>query len=264
MSRLRTWLAHSLTVGLDIDSPETTALRRRIIQENRFLRRIYETWYGKIAAVLPLPPGAVLELGSGAGFLREFVPDAITSELFPTPGVCAALDGQQLPFRDGSLRAIVMTNVLHHLPQPRSFFGEAARCVRPGGVLLLIEPWVTAWSRLIYTRLHHEPFAPDMETWEFPSSGPLSGANGALPYIIFERDRAQFEREFPMWRVEQIEPIMPFAYLVSGGVSMRQMMPGWSFPLWHVFERLPGIRKQGMFASVVVRRIATDPNQTAH
>lgn len=255
MSRLRTWLAHPLTVGLDIDSPETTALRRRIIQENRFLRRIYESWYGKIAAALPSVSGAVLELGSGAGFLREFVPDVITSELFPTPGVSAALDAHCLPFPDAALRAIVMTNVLHHLPQPRTFFSEAARCIHPGGVLLLIEPWVTAWSRLIYTRLHHEPFAPEMQTWEFPSSGPLSGANGALPYIIFARDRTQFEREFPMWRIEQVEPIMSFAYLVSGGVSMRPLMPGWAFPLWRMFEQLPLIRKQGMFAWVVVRRV---------
>jgi SAM-dependent methyltransferase len=255
MSRLRKWLAHPLTVGLDIDSPETTALRRRIIQENRFLRQIYQTWYCKIAAALPPTPGAVLELGSGAGFLREFVPDVITSELFPTPGVNAALDAQCLPFRDASLRAIAMTNVLHHLPQPRAFFAEAGRCVRPGGALLLIEPWVTAWSRLIYTRLHHEPFAPHMQRWEFPPSGPLSGANGALPYIIFERDRAQFEREFPMWRVERIEPLMPFAYLVSGGVSMRQLMPGWSYSLWRMVERLPGIRKQGMFAWVMVKRV---------
>ena len=255
MSRLRKWLAHPLTIGLDIDSPETTALRRRIIQENHFLRQVYETWYGKIAAALPPSPGAVLELGSGAGFLREFVPDAIMSELFPTSGVNVALDAHCLPFRDQSLRAMVMTNVLHHLPQPRAFFSEAARCVRPGGAILLIEPWVTAWSRLIYARLHHEPFAPDMEMWEFPSSGPLSGANGALPHIIFERDRGQFEREFPMWRVEQVEPIMPFAYLVSGGVSMRQLMPGWSFPMWRLLERLPVIGRQGMFAWVVVRRV---------
>jgi SAM-dependent methyltransferase len=254
MSRLRKWLAHPLTAGLDIDSPETTALRRRIIQENRFLRQIYQTWYGKIAAALPQAPGTVLELGAGAGFLHEFVPDVITSELFPTPGVNAALDGQCLPFRDGSLRAIALTNVLHHLPQPRRFFAEAGRCVRPGGALLLIEPWVTAWSGLIYTQLHHEPFAPDMREWEFPSSGPLSGANGALPWIIFERDRAQFEREFPMWRVEQVEPMMAFAYLVSGGVSMRQLMPGWSFPLWRMVEQLPGIRNMGMFAWAVVRR----------
>jgi len=44
---------------------------------------------------------------------------------------------------DGSLRAIVMTDVLHHIPNVESFFAEAARCVRPGGVIVMIEPWLT-------------------------------------------------------------------------------------------------------------------------
>jgi hypothetical protein len=40
---------------------------------------------------------------------------------------------------------------------------------------------------------------PDAADWSFPAVGPLSGANGALPWILFERDRARFEREFPQW-----------------------------------------------------------------
>ena len=56
--------------------------------------------------------------------------------------------------------------------------------------------WVTRWSRWIYGRFHHEPFDPQRADWEFPLSGPLSGANGALPWIIFQRDREQFEREW--------------------------------------------------------------------
>jgi hypothetical protein len=39
------------------------------------------------------------------------------------------------------------------------------------------------------------------------------GANDALPWIIFARDRLKFEQEFPDWRIETIKPIMPFRYL---------------------------------------------------
>ena len=69
---------------------------------------------------------------------------------------------------------------------------------------MLIEPWRTAWSEIIYRRFHYEPFRPDARTWEFDSPGPLSGANGALPWIVFERDRTAFEREFPFLRVVSI------------------------------------------------------------
>ena len=198
--------------------------------------RIHEEWYRDIVATLPPCEGPVLELGSGAGFLSEFIPSLITSEIFATPGASMVFDAHAMPLCDGSLRAIVMTNVLHHLARPRSFFAEAARCVKPGGAMVMIEPWVTTWGRWVYTHLHHEPFDPEARQWEFPQSGPLSGANGALPWILFMRDRSQFEQEFPMWKVQSIQPIMPFRYLISGGVSLRSLVPGWSFGGWRALE----------------------------
>jgi len=254
---LKTWLAYPLTRGLDIDDPYTTQLRRQVIQEKSYLRQIYQEWYGVIAAALPAGVEPVLELGSGTGFLRDYIPDLITSEIFRCPDVSVVVDGQQLPFADGALRAIVMTNVLHHLPQPRRFFAEAARCVRLGAVVAMIEPWVTAWSRLVYTNLHHEPFRPEAPEWGFPSSGPLSSANGALPWIIFERDRAQFEREFSEWQIPAIRPGMPFRYLVSGGVSLRSLMPGCTFGYWRRIENSlqPWMKTWAMFAEIVLVRI---------
>ncbi len=116
------WLAHPSTKHLSIDDPRTTLNRRRIIQEKKFLRLIYEDWYASIIAALPAGEGKLLELGSGAGFFREFIPDLITSEIFHLPGVDAVMDAQQLPLSDGVLRGIVMINVMHHLPEPRLFF----------------------------------------------------------------------------------------------------------------------------------------------
>jgi hypothetical protein len=251
---LKTWLAHPLTRGLEIDDPCTTQLRRRIIREKPFLRRIYQEWYEAIVTALPPGDEPVLELGSGAGFLSDFVPGLIASELFHCAGISAVLDGQILPFADNGLRAIVMTDVLHHLPRARRFFSEATRCVRAAGVIIMIEPWVTPWSRLVYTRLHHEPFRPEMHEWEFPASGPLSGANSALPWILFERDRARFGQEFPQLRVQSICPMMPFRYLVSGGVSLRSLTPAWTFGLWRALERVlrPWLNTWAMFAQIVL------------
>ena len=255
---LKALLAHPLTRGLDLDDPRTTQLRREIVQQKSFLRQIYREWYSIVARQLPSGAGAIIELGSGAGFLREFVPEVISSEVFVCPAIDIVLSGMDLPFIANSMRGIVMVDVLHHLPQPRRFFCEAARCVRPGGVVTMIEPWVTNWSRLIYRRVHHEPFDPQAKEWEFPTSGPLSGANGALPYILFARDRETFQREFPMWQIEAVEPMMPFCYLLSGGVSMRTLMPGWSFTLWRGIENLlqPVMNHLAMFALVVLRKRA--------
>lgn len=257
IARLRAGLAHPRTRHLDLDDPRTTALRREIILDKPFLRRVYQHWYAEIEAAIPEEPGYVLELGSGAGFLRDVIPRRlITSEYLPCGGVDVVLDGQALPFASAALRAIVFTDVLHHFPRPRRFFHEAQRCLAPGGVVVMIEPWVTRWSRFVYGRLHHEPFQPEAPAWEFPAAGPLSSANGALPWIVFDRDRAIFEREFPQLRIDRVAPFMPFRYLVSGGVSLRTLMPQWTYPLWLRAESMVASRmdRWGMFAVIVLRR----------
>jgi len=259
----QTWMAHPLTSGLSLDDPQTTCLRRQVIQKKKFLRFIYEEWYASIAAALPEGPEPVLELGSGAGFLKEFLPGLVTSEIFWLPGVEIVLDGQDLPITSGSLRGIVMTNVLHHLPRVRRFFAEASRCLRPGGVVVMMEPWVTAWSRLVYGKLHHEPFWPEATPWEFPSQGPLSGANAALPWIIFARDRTIFAQEFPQLRLRKIDLGLSFRYILSGGMSRLSLAPAWSFDFWRRLERLlqPFMPWLAMFARVELVKMpaATEP-----
>jgi hypothetical protein len=71
----------------------------------------------------------------------------------------------------------------------------------------------------------------------------------------------QFEREFPQWSVELVAPMMPFRYLLSGGVSLRDLMPGWSSPLWSGFEQLlgTGASRMAMFARIVLRRRGDGP-----
>jgi SAM-dependent methyltransferase len=250
---IKALLAHPYTRGLDLDDPATTGKRRAIVNEKPFLRAIYHVCYAQGAAAPPRGEGAVLELGSGAGFLQDYVEGLITSEVFFCEFVRTVLDGHALPFRANALRGLVMTNVLHHIPDPHRFLREAASVVRPGGVVAMIEPWNTPWSRFVYTRLHHEPFMPDAAAVGVVRGGPLSDANGALPWILFERDRRQFERDFPAWRIETVRPMMPFRYLVSGGVSMRTLMPSWTTGMWRAIERVVD-RRMAMFALIVLRR----------
>ena len=253
---LRRLLAHPLTSELDLDNPATTELRNQIIASKPFLRSIYDEWYGMLSKELPSGEGQVLELGSGAGYCGKFIPGLITSEIFHCSRARVVADAQRMPFADGSLRAIVMTDVLHHMPNVELFFREASRCLRRGGKILMIEPWVTPWSRVIYTRLHHEPFLPEAENWSFSSSGPLSGSNSALPWIVFVRDREKFRSLFPEFSREQMRPFMPFRYIISGGVGMRSLMPGFAYPVWKGVEWMlePVMPYLAMFVFVSLRR----------
>ena len=257
---LKKLLAHPLTRGLDPDDQRTTELRRGIIREKKFLRRIYEEWYGELIAAVPPPTvcsGQVLELGSGGGFLKGVLPECITSEVFSCRGVDMVLDARSLPFADGSLRAILMVDVFHHIPNVAEFLREAERTLAPGGVVAMWEPWNTPWSRLIYKNLHPEPFEPEAVDWPFPASGPLSGANGALPWMVFERDKAAFARDFPGLKIEKLRLDYPFSYLLSGGVSRRALVPGLLFSFIRILERKSFILEKwlAMFAFIVLRKI---------
>src|SRR5437660_9277446 len=45
-----------------------------------------------------------------------------------------------LPFADNSLDLITCRMVVEHLAQPRQAFAEAARCLRPGGAIVVVTP----------------------------------------------------------------------------------------------------------------------------
>ena len=46
-------------------------------------------------------------------------------------------DAKRLDFDDASFDAVFSNTILHHIPDPRPFLGEAARVLRPGGALLI-------------------------------------------------------------------------------------------------------------------------------
>jgi SAM-dependent methyltransferase len=255
--RCRKVLAYPGTTSVALDSPETTLQRWQIIREKPFLRRIYYEWYTAIATSIPSGAKPVLELGSGAGFMSNYVDNLITSDILELPHVHRVIDAcAALPFDDGSLRGIAMVNTLHHLPDVAVFFREAARCLEPAGTISMIEPWNTRWSRFVYGKLHHEPFDPTAPSWAFTSGGPLSSANGALPWIVFERDRQRFQREFPGLMIGNVRLMMPIRYLLSGGVSMRSLVPSWSFAPLRTLERAcrPFMPSLAMFAHISVSR----------
>jgi SAM-dependent methyltransferase len=251
-------LEYPATASLPLDNPETTILRRQIIREKPPLRQIYDEWYREVARSIPAADKPALELGSGSGFMSDYVENLITSDLLELPGVARVIDAcATLPFPDSSLRGIAMVNTLHHLPDVAVFLAEATRCLESGGAISMIEPWNSLWSRFVYDKLHHEPFEPRVAGWSFDSNGPLSSANGALPWIVFERDRAQFRERFPELEIQELRPMMPLRYLLSGGVSMRALAPNWSFGLVKAVELAcqPVMNSLAMFAHVALRRL---------
>ncbi|MCJ7730006.1 MAG: class I SAM-dependent methyltransferase, partial [Sedimentisphaerales bacterium] len=203
------------------------------------------------------PNGKVLvELGSGGGFIKEIIANVITSDILNLSNVDRVFSSSQMPFVDGSVDAFFMFDVLHHIADSRAFFREALRCLRVCGKVVMIEPANTLWSRFIYKNFHHEQFDPAGK-WGLEGSGPLSQGNGAIPWIIFRRDRVIFEREFPSLRIVSMRNHTPLRYLLSGGLTLRQLVPSFTYPFVRAVEYLlsPLNNWLGMFQTIELEKI---------
>ncbi len=242
---------------LHLDSSERTLLHGEIIQNKVFLRKLYIDFYRRFQKVIKDLPsnGCYVELGSGGGFIKEVLPRVITSDVMPLPMIDQQFSALQMPFASESVDAFMMINVFHHIPNAELFLKEASRCLKKDGKIIMVEPANTPFARWIYQNFHHEDFDVKGE-WFFESKGPLSSANGALPFIVFLRDRLEFTKKFPELRITKIAPDTPFRYLLSGGLSSNFSMPGFSFEFFSALERVltPVNPLLGMFYTIEITK----------
>ena len=244
----------------DLDDSAVTFLHSQIIRRKAFLKRIYVDFYQQFAKAAPDPQGKVLvELGSGGGFIKEIISNAITSDILELPNVDKVFSAVEMPFEPDSVDAFFMIDVLHHIADARAFFTEALRCLKVAGKVVMIEPANTLFSRFIYKNFHHEAFDTESD-WELGKGegGSALQGNGALPWIIFSRDRELFEEEFPSFRIVRMHNHTPLRYLLSGGLRLRQLIPSFSYPAVKAIEYVlsPLRNTLGMFQTIHLEKLA--------
>ncbi len=236
-----------------LDTKESLLNHKKIIANNRFLHLVHKNFYIKIASYITQKP--VVEIGSGPGFIKEIIRNAITTDVIKAPGIDKIAFAEKLPFRDKSIGSIVMLNVFHHIKNPTKALQEFERCLKPNGKIVMVEPWPTLWSKFIYQNFHHEDFNVD-GNWRINGKGRMSDANGALPWIIFERDINKFKKLFPSLNIQKVELHTPFKYLVSGNLSKPQLLPVSFYPLVDSFEKIifPLNKYLALFATIVISK----------
>lgn len=131
-----------------------------------------------------------------------------------------------------------MFDVFHHIPDVELFLKEAVRCLKPGGRILIVDGYLGWISRPIFKWIHHEPYSPETKDWKFESQGPLSDANTALAWVVFERDRSRFERLFPQFKIASTTPHSPLRYWIAGGLKRWSLTPSASFGLMTRLDQL--------------------------
>lgn len=238
----------------NLDDSKTINLHKALIKQKFFLYKFYVKAYQQFKKKSKnLSP--IVELGSGGGFLKEIIPLAITSDIVKASGIDKVFSAEKMPFKDQSIGAFLMLNVLHHIKNPQQALKEMERCLKKDGKIIMTETYNSLLGRLIYQNFHHENFNPQAG-WKITGKGRLSDANVALPWIIFIRDRPKFEKKFPNLKIVKIEPHTPLLYLVSGGLSKWQFLPNFIYPLLERVEKIlnPFNNLFCMFATIEIQK----------
>jgi SAM-dependent methyltransferase len=237
-------------------SVEKLAEHAQIWKDKPELRLVYSVWFDALLSQAP-QGGRVVEVGAGPGvfadYARRLRPDLrwASTDLARAPWNDVVADAQALPFRTGCADVVLGIDILHHLAQPRAFFAEAARVLRRGGRLAMVEPWVTPLSFAVYRFFHPEDCAEPADRWSpfaAAEGKDLFDGNAAVPRAIVSATGAA------EWSHLGLEPprtdlINGFAYLLTLGFRRRSLLPFRMAPaaLWvdrrlAVLARLAGLR----------------------
>ena len=190
------------------------------------LREIYRGYYREMLARCRL--GTLLEIGGGSGNLKEFAPAAISTDVVFAPWLDALADAHRLPFAAERFDSIVLFDVLHHLERPKLFLHEAARVLRPGGRVVMVEPAITPISSVFYRLFHPEPVdmtADPLEDGSISAARDPFAANQAIPTLLFGMHRERLENEVPALRLIERRLIAPLSYPLSGGFRRWSLLP---------------------------------------
>lgn len=238
---------------------EAEVLESRAVEWRRrpLLRDVYRRYFDEIKARLA-PGGRTIELGGGSGISREFLAGAWVSDVIVSGFVDFAADATRLPLRAGGVDNLILVDLVHHLPRPAAFFAEAARVLRPGGRVIMVEPFISPASRLVFRLAHPEPV--DLRADPLPAAGtPVfdeSGAfasNQAIPTLLFGRDRVRFAQRFPDLGLKERRLLSVFVYPLSGGFSGPCLIPRWAHRLaWGAERLLYPLRRLLAFRILVV------------
>jgi SAM-dependent methyltransferase len=219
----------------------------------RYERRVVRT----CVEMLGREPGLVCDLGCGVG---------TTGTLFPNLSMvgldacfellCEAHKGYQLrveasateiPFPNGTFHSILALNSLHHIPQPEKAIEECWRVLKPGGVLVTVDPLEIAVLEWIKRTMRRNQAI----------YGENHRAFSRADYQRLLRGDGRFEIE--VFHGEGLLALIAAGGLDGIGLTERLPVPDFAFKamtrLDDTIAMLPGMRDVGLNLYTRCRRI---------
>jgi SAM-dependent methyltransferase len=205
---------------------------KEIWRKKAILRQAYAVLYRQICAHLSPVEGPIVELGSGIGVAKDFLPNCVTTDIFPNPWLDRVENAYGLSFPNASLSNLILFDVFHHLQWPGSALREFARVVRQQGRVILMEPGFGLLGKFVYSNFHHEPLGFDQPiSWDRPAAhGDSAGSYYAAQANAWRLFRSSEGAGLPEWKTILVKPLAALSYVASGGFSRPSLYPSFLFP----------------------------------
>lgn len=263
MRRFFDFLSEPLLADMDVDGMSRLDLHRTMLANKRMLRDVFIEFhhlFKKLDQQFFSGKGAEVELGAGISPMRDSYPNVLATDIVDAHHLDKVINAEAMDLPDNSVRTIYGQNCFHHFPHPDKFLFELERVLIPGGGAILLEPYYGPFASFLFKRLFRtEGFDKAFPSWETPVEGPMNGANQALSYIVFVRDRAELERKHPSLKIVHEQRVGNYLkYVISGGLNFRQLLPDsmtstisyiekllYPFNRWFALHHIVVIRKNG-------------------
>lgn len=216
---------------------------RKAWQRRRLLKVVYTRFYELIRENLAPVPGAIVELGSGIGAVKEFIPECLTTDIFPNPWLDRRENAYALSFPDESVSNLILLDVFHHLKYLGTALNEFRRVLGNKGRVIILDPAMGLLGKFVSGLFHHEPLRLHEPIAWLASEGfdPESANNFAAQANasrVFLGN--EFKEELKPWKLLRLEQLPEIAYIASEGFSKPQLYPPAALPFIRGLEKILG------------------------
>ena len=196
-----------------------------------------------------------IELGAGVIPMSKLDSRIKSTDIVPTAHLNGVLDTTILDIEDSTVSGFILQNTFHHIHDPEAFFQETSRVLTLDGRIVILDPYFNRLLRWLYPRLFKSEDFDTGGSWKGPNQHAMIGANQALSYIVFERDRAYFDSTFPELRIiEKLPVCFDSRYILTGGLNFRKTAPGFIFSKSENWKIPPGCSIFSPFAGLLCRK----------
>lgn len=194
---------------------------------NRYLKYLYSKIENSLVG------NKILEIGSGAGLSVNFIKrqKIILTDIlsWPQGKVQGSINAINLPFADNSFDSVFSLDAIHHMEFPVKAIAEACRVVRPGGRVVIVEPYISYFSFLVYKMFHKE-----QTTWNYKispdgsvtSSTASEGEQATLQAMFYDDKWIRYIQKLTKKELKfQRSYFSPISFFATGGLSNPLPVP---------------------------------------